>query len=64
MHGINYTPNLGTMPQLGAGYTEEHKFSRADFGRGADFGEYAMDMDADEAMDPDQIMDSSMSGGF
>jgi general stress protein 26 len=72
MQGINYTPNMGVTPQLGAGYTEAHKYSRADFGRGADFGgmsgadfgEYALDQDVDEQMDPDQIMDSSMSGGM
>ena len=44
--GVSYTPNMGVMPQLGrgadfgraadygggGGYTQDHKFSRADFG--------------------------------
>lgn len=63
MHGINYTPMSG-YPQLGDGYTESHKFSKADFGRGADFGEMPMDADVDEAMDPDQIHDGSMAGSL
>ena len=68
MHGINYTPMHG-YPQLGDGYTEAHKFSKADFGRGADFGgadfgEMPMDMDVDEAMDPDQISEGSLAGSM
>lgn len=50
LSGVNYTPNMGIMPQLagradfgrsadyggGAGYTEQHNYSNADFGRDDD----------------------------
>jgi len=69
MSGVNYTPMSG-MPQLsgpdfgrasdyggGGGYTEGHRFSKADFGR-------AMDEDSDELSTDDDIMSDNMSGGL
>lgn len=69
MSGVQYTPMAG-IPQLsgpdfgraadyggGAGYTEGHRFSKADFGR-------AMDEDSDEIATDDDIMSDNMSGGL
>lgn len=69
MAGVNYTPMAG-VPQLagpdfgraadyggGAGYTQSHRFSKADFGR-------AMDEDSDELATEDDINSENLSGGM
>ena len=71
MSGVEYTPRMGIMPQLNGadfgrmgsadyggsgGYTEDHKFSRADFGYGA--------QDEDYDIGDDDMLSDTLAGSM
>jgi hypothetical protein len=60
LNGMGRSPDFGKSADYGGsgGYTEDHRFSKSDFGA------HAMDEDSDEAQTEDDILSDNLSGSM